>query len=135
MNLDRVSAWSPYWLSIMRIMVALLFLEAGTQKLFDFPAAAEPMPMNALLWVQGTIEVVGGILLAVGLFTRPTAFILSGNMAIAYFMVHAPQSFFPINNQGDTAILFSFVFLYFFFAGGGAWSVDAARSDTVSETA
>jgi putative oxidoreductase len=135
MYLDRISAWAPYWLSIVRIIAALLFLEHGTQKLFDFPPAAEPMPMNALLWIQGIIEIVGGLLLALGLFTRPVGFILSGNMAVAYFMAHAPQSAFPVNNQGDAAILFCFIFLYFFFAGGGAWSVDAARRNTVSETA
>jgi putative oxidoreductase len=135
MYLDRISAWAPYWLSMVRIIAALLFLEHGTQKLFDFPPAAEPMPMNALLWIQGIIEIVGGLLLALGLFTRPVGFILSGDMAVAYFMAHAPQSAFPVNNQGDAAILFCFIFLYFFFAGGGAWSVDAARHNTVSETA
>ena len=135
MNFDRISAWSPYWLSIVRIMTALLFLEHGTQKLFNFPPAAEPMPMTVMTWVQGTMEVIGGLLLALGLFTRPVAFILSGNMAVAYFMAHAPQSFFPVINQGDAAILYCFIFLYFFFAGGGAWSVDAARSDTGAETA
>jgi putative oxidoreductase len=74
--------------------------------------------------------VIGGVLLAIGLFTRPVAFILSDNMAVAYFMAHAPQNFFPLINQGSEAILYSFIFLYFFFAGGGAWSVDAARRET-----
>jgi putative oxidoreductase len=77
--------------------------------------------------VQGLIEVIGGILLAIGLFTRPVAFILSGDMAVAYFMAHAPQNFYPVLNGGDAAILYCFIFLYFFFAGGGAWSLDAAR--------
>ncbi|ASY65350.1 hypothetical protein SJ05684_b43680 (plasmid) [Sinorhizobium sojae CCBAU 05684] len=108
-------------------MSALLFLKHGTQKLFNFPPAPEPMQLSALFLVQGLIEVIGGILLAIGLFTRPVAFILSGNMAVAYFMAHAPQNFFPVLNQGDAAILYCFIFLYFFFAGGGAWSVDAAR--------
>jgi putative oxidoreductase len=111
-------------------MSALLFLEHGTQKLFDFPPAAEPGTLSALMGAQGVIEVVGGVLLALGLFTRPVAFILSGNMAVAYFMAHAPQNFFPVLNGGDAAILYCFIFLYFFFAGGGAWSVDAARRGT-----
>lgn len=130
MNFDRITAWAPHWLSVVRIMSALLFLEHGTQKLFNFPPAPEPGPLSALMATQGVIEVVGGALLAVGFLTRPVAFILSGNMAVAYFMAHAPQSFFPILNGGDAAILYSFIFLYFFFAGGGAWSVDAARRQT-----
>jgi putative oxidoreductase len=111
-------------------MSALLFLEHGTQKLFDWPPAAEPGTLSTLTGTQGVIEVVGGVLLALGLFTRPVAFILSGNMAVAYFMAHAPQNFFPVLNGGDAAILYSFIFLYFFFAGGGTWSVDAARQGT-----
>jgi putative oxidoreductase len=130
MNFERVAAWAPKWLSVVRIMSALLFLEHGTQKLFNFPPAAEPMAMTGLFGLQAVIEVVGGVLLAVGLFTRPVAFVLSGNMAIAYFMAHAPQNFFPVISQGDSAILYCFIFLYFFFAGGGAWSVDAARRGT-----
>jgi putative oxidoreductase len=130
MTFDRISAWAPQWLSVVRIMSALLFLEHGTQKLFDFPPAAEPGTLTALMGTQGVIEVVGGVLLALGLFTRPVAFILSGNMAVAYFMAHAPRSFFPVLNGGDAAILYCFIFLYFFFAGGGAWSVDAARRGT-----
>jgi putative oxidoreductase len=127
MNFDRFSAWAPQWLSIVRIMSALLFLEHGTQKLFNFPPDPEPTQLPALLLVQGLIEVIGGILLAIGLFTRPVAFILSGDMAVAYFMAHAPQNFYPVLNGGDAAILYCFIFLYFFFAGGGAWSLDAAR--------
>jgi putative oxidoreductase len=130
MNFDKITAWAPQWLSVVRIMSALLFLEHGTQKLFDFPPAAEPGTLPALMVLQGVIEVVGGLLLALGLFTRPVAFILSGNMAAAYFMAHAPQSFFPVLNGGDAAILYCFIFLYFFFAGGGAWSLDAARNGT-----
>ena len=127
MAFDRIWALAPQWLSILRIMSALLFLEHGTQKLFNFPPAPEPMELSGLFLLQGLIEVVGGILLAIGLFTRPVAFILSGNMAVAYFMAHAPMNFFPMFNQGDAALLYCFVFLYFFFAGGGAWSVDAVR--------
>ena len=134
MNFDKVSAWSPQWLSVVRIMSALLFLEHGTQKLFNFPPAAEPMALTALFGTQGVIEVVGGALLALGVFTRPVAFILSGDMAVAYFMAHAPQSFFPVLNGGDAAILYCFIFLYFFFAGGGAWSIDAARRGTALTT-
>jgi putative oxidoreductase len=130
MNFERVAVWAPQWLSVVRIMSALLFLEHGTQKLFNFPPAAESMAMTGLIGLQAVIEVVGGVLLALGLFTRPVAFVLSGNMAIAYFMAHAPQNFFPVLNQGDSAILYCFIFLYFFFAGGGAWSVDAARGGT-----
>jgi len=130
MNFDKISAWAPQWLSVVRIMSALLFLEHGTQKLFNFPPAAEPMALTALFSTQGVIEVVGGALLALGVFTRPVAFILSGDMAVAYFMAHAPQSFFPVLNGGDAAILFCFLFLHFFFAGGGAWSIDAARRGT-----
>lgn len=130
MNFDKISAWAPEWLSVVRIMSALLFLEHGTQKFFNFPPTPEPMQLSGLFVIQGLIEVIGGVLLALGLFTRPVAFILSGNMAVAYFMAHAPQNFFPVVNQGDAAILYCFIFLYFFFAGGGAWRVDAARRGT-----
>lgn len=127
MIFDRLTVWAPQMLSILRIMSALLFLEHGTQKLLDFPSHVNPPALLSLHGIQGVIELVGGVLLALGLFTRPVAFILSGNMAVAYFMVHAPQSFFPVMNGGDAAILYCFVFLYFVFAGGGAWSVDASR--------
>lgn len=130
MNFEKVSTWAPQWLSVLRIMSALLFLEHGTQKLFNFPPAAEPGGLTVLSGTQAVIEVVGGILLALGFLTRPVAFILSGNMAFAYFMAHAPRNFFPVLNEGDSAILYCFIFLYFFFAGGGAWSVDAARRGT-----
>ena len=112
-------------LSILRIMVALLFLEHGASKLLGFPHAPSPMPVfGTLAWVQGVIELVGGALLAVGLFTRPVAFVLAGDMAVAYFMAHAPKSFFPLLNGGDAAILYCFVFLTLFVAGPGLWSVD-----------
>ena len=122
---DSVSVWAPRVLSIVRIMVALLFLEHGTQKLLGFPPGGTHPALFTLSWVQGVIELVGGLLLVVGVFTRPVAFILSGNMAVAYFMAHAPQNFFPITNRGDAAILYCFIFFYIFFAGPGPWSLDA----------
>ncbi len=115
---------SPHILSLLRIVTALLFIEHGLQKYFGFPSAGPPM--NTLLYVQGAIEIIGGILLLVGAFTRPVAFILAGDMAVAYFMAHFSRSFFPAMNSGDAAVLFCFVFFYLFFAGGGAWSVDRA---------
>jgi len=122
-----IAAWAPRVLSIVRIVVALIFLEHGTQKLLGFPPSANPAPaLLSLIWYQGVIELIGGFLLAIGLLTRMTAFVLSGDMAVAYFMAHAPQSFFPVANRGDAAILYCFIFLYLAFAGGGPWSVDAA---------
>jgi len=112
----------PYILSVLRIVVALLFIEHGLQKYFGFPSAGPPM--TPLLYVQGAIEIVGGILLLVGAYTRVVAFILAGDMAVAYFMAHFPISFFPAVNGGDAAVLFCFTFFYIFFAGGGPWSVD-----------
>ena len=122
------STWAPRVLSILRIMTALLFLEHGTQKLLGFPPSPNPGPaLFSLLGIQGVIEIVGGVLLALGLFTRPVAFMLSGDMAVAYWMAHAPQSFFPVLNRGDAAILYCFVFLYLVLAGPGPWSLDAMR--------
>jgi len=114
----------PYILSVLRIVVALLFLEHGLQKYFGFPSAGPSM--TPLLYVQGAIEIVGGVLLLVGAYTRVVAFILSGDMAVAYFMAHFPRSFFPAMNAGDSAVLYCFIFLYLAFAGGGPWSVDRA---------
>src|SRR5690606_31550726 len=105
---DRLTAWAPYMLSVLRIMSALLFLEHGTQKLLNFPPHPSPPALMSLSGIQGMIELVGGVLLTLGLFTRPVAFILSGNMAVAYFMAHAPESFFPVLNRGDAAILYCF---------------------------
>jgi putative oxidoreductase len=123
--MDFIS-WSPRMLSVLRIMTGLLFLEHGTQKLFAFPG---PGPaLTTLVVVQALLELVGGILILIGLFTRPVAFILAGDMAVAYFMAHAPRGFFPTLNGGQLAILFCFVFLYLFVAGGGVWSVDEQRS-------
>lgn len=112
----------PYILIVLRIVVALLFLEHGLQKYFGFPSAGPPM--RPLLYVQGAIEIVGGILLLVGAYTRVVAFVLAGDMAVAYFMAHLPRSFFPAMNGGDAAVLFCFVFFYILFSGGGPWSVD-----------
>jgi putative oxidoreductase len=112
----------PYILSVLRIIVALLFIEHGLQKYFGFPSAGPPM--TTLLYVQGVIEIVGGILLLIGAYTRVVAFILAGDMAVAYFMAHFPRSFFPAVNGGDAAVLYCFAFFYIFFAGGGPWSLD-----------
>ena len=114
--------WGPYGLSVLRIVAALLFIEHGLEKLFGFPAAGPPM--SPVLWVQAVIEVVGGILLLIGAYSRPLAFVLSGDMAVAYFMGHFPRSFYPAVNGGDAAILYCFVFLYIFLAGAGPWSLD-----------
>jgi putative oxidoreductase len=125
----RPSSLGPVLLSVLRIVAALLFLEHGAQKLLGFPPGS-PMPMPpalTLFWFAGLIELVGGTLIALGLFTRIAAFICSGEMAVAYFMGHFPHGFFPANNMGDAAILYCFIFLYLFAAGPGPWSVDALR--------
>jgi putative oxidoreductase len=124
----NLSAWSPRLLSVLRIVAALLFMEHGLMKLAHFPAAqpGAPDPLPPLMMAAALIEVVGGGLIALGLFTRAAAFVCSGEMAVGYFMAHAPKSFWPGINQGDAAILFCFVFLYLIFAGGGAWSLDRA---------
>ncbi|MBP2512020.1 DoxX family protein [Sphingomonas sp. PvP018] len=119
------ATWSPRLLSVMRVVVALVFFSHGISKFFGLPPF--PMVMTPLLYVAGIIEVVGGALLIVGLFTRPVAFLLSGMSAAAYFLAHAPQGPFPIANGGEAAVLYCFVFLYLAAAGGGAWSVDAGR--------
>ena len=125
MTEDRLEPWMPRALSILRMMTGLLFLEHGTQKLLGFPPSEHSFPpLFSLMGLQGVLELVGGFLILIGLFTRPVAFILAGNMAVAYFMAHAPRGFFPTLNGGQLAILFCFVFLYLAFAGGGEWSVD-----------
>lgn len=121
---DRLSAYAPQALAVLRIIAALLFLAHGTQKLFGFPATEFLPPVGSIFWFAGLIEIVTGVLILVGFFTRPAAFLASGTMAVAYFMVHAPGNFFPANNGGDAAILFCFVFLYLVFAGPGAWAVN-----------
>jgi putative oxidoreductase len=128
MNASALEAWAPQARAVLRIVTALLFIEHGTQKLFGFPASEFSPTFLSLPWIAGVLEIVGGGLVLVGFFTRPAAFVLSGLMAVAYWMVHAPQSFFPVVNAGDGAVLFCFVFLYIFVAGPGAWSVDAARA-------
>jgi putative oxidoreductase len=126
-TLDR---YAPIALALLRIVAALLFMEHGTQKLFGFPAAPESgLPaLLSLPGLAGVLEFVGGILLLIGLGTRPVAFILSGEMAFAYWMAHAPRSVFPVLNGGDAAILYCFVFLLLVFTGPGAWSVDGVRN-------
>ncbi|MDO5758242.1 MAG: DoxX family protein [Rhodobacterales bacterium] len=129
------TTWAPRTLSVLRIVTALLFLAHGTQKLLGFPASAGMPDPFTMGWIAGVLELFGGALLVLGLFTRPAAFVLSGQMAAAYFIAHAPQSFYPALNGGDAAILFCFVFLYLVFAGPGPWSVDATRggkSGTIS---
>jgi len=126
----RPSQLGPILLSVLRIVAALLLLEHGTIKLLGFPPGST-MPMPAaftLLWFAGLIELVGGALLAPGLFTRPVAFLCAGEMAFAYFIGHFPRGFFPANNMGDAAILYCFIFLYLSAAGPGPWSIDAVRS-------
>ena len=126
--MERLSAYQPYALAALRIIAALLFIEHGTMKLFAFPAAQMEGPLPPLLLVAALLEVVGGLLVLIGLFTRPVAFILSGQMAVAYFMMHGPKAFWPALNGGEAAILFSFIFLFIFFAGPGALSVEGRKA-------
>lgn len=131
--LDGLSKYEPQALAVLRIMTALLFVEHGTQKLFGLPAPTDPAmagELGGVMLVSGILEAFGGLLILIGFLTRPVAFILCGFMAVAYFMAHAPQNFFPVNNMGDAAILYCFVYLYLLFAGPGAWSVDNAGSGT-----
>jgi|ERR1700736_879638 putative oxidoreductase len=124
------NVWAPRLLAALRILTALLFLEHGLVKVFGFPggAAPGPQPLLSFFGIAGLLETVGGALLLIGLFTRPVAFLMAGEMAVGYFVVHAPQSFFPAINGGDAAILFCFIFLYLTAAGPGAWSVDEVRA-------
>ena len=132
-RMDFLNRYRSYMIGVLRIVTGLIFMEHGTQKLFGFPTPSERgLPeLFSLSGIGGVMEFVGGLLVAVGLFTRPVAFLLSGEMAVAYWMVHAPRSFFPILNGGDAAILYCFVFLLLVFAGPGVWSIDGAlaRSD------
>jgi putative oxidoreductase len=114
-------------LSVLRIVSALIFMAHGTQKILGFPPSAMNPALLSMSGIAGLLELVGGALLLIGLFSRPVAFILSGEMAFAYFIAHAPKSFFPALNGGDAAILYCFVFLYIAFAGPGPWSIDAQR--------
>ncbi len=121
--LDR---YTPYALAALRIVTALIFMAHGTQKLLGFPAppANGMPPLFSLLGFGGILELVGGLLILLGLFTRPVAFVLAGEMAVAYWMFHAPRNFYPTLNGGDAAILYCFVFLYLVAAGPGSWSID-----------
>ena len=128
-NSDALATvWAPRVLSILRIIAAFLYIAHGTQKFFGFPGAggAPPLDLMTLRGASAILETFGGALLLAGLFTRPVAFILSGHMAFAYFIGHAPQGFWPLLNRGELAIMFCFVFLYLAAAGGGPWSLDAA---------
>jgi putative oxidoreductase len=120
-----VEVWSERALSLLRVVAAFMFMAHGMQKLLGFPAASPPsFQLFSLIGVAGVLELFGGFLLLIGLFTRPVAFILSGEMAFAYFLSHAPHGFWPLINRGELAALYSFVFLYLALAGGGAWSID-----------
>jgi putative oxidoreductase len=124
------SAWAPQLLSVLRIVAAVMFMQAGTVKLFGWPMdmpGGGTLPMWSQVWIGAVLELVGGALLIVGLFTRPVAFILSGEMAVAYWQFHAPNGFWPVVNQGQPAVLYCFIFLYLSAAGGGPWSLDALR--------
>ncbi|MGD9501891.1 MAG: DoxX family protein [Methyloceanibacter sp.] len=123
-----LSRWSPYALAILRIVAGLIFIEHGTQKLLGFPEGERAFVAAFTLgWWAGLLELVLGALIALGLFTRLAAFVASGEMAFAYWLAHAPQNFFPVNNGGDAAILYCFVFLFLVFAGPGKWSLDGLR--------
>ena len=123
------AGWAPYLQSVLRIVAAFSFTTHGTQKLFAIPVAAprEPVELVSLAGLAGVLEVFGGLLLLVGLFTRPVAFLLSGEMAVAYFLRHAPAGFWPILNRGELAMLYCFIWLYLAAAGPGPWSLDALR--------
>jgi putative oxidoreductase len=127
----RRLTWEPRMLSILRIIVGLLYMEHGLAKIAGFPLQPNHKAYALFTLVpglQGLLELVGGLLLALGLYTRIVAFILAGNMAVAYFMAHAPRGFFPLLNGGELAIVYCFVFLYFWLAGGGEWSLDRLRA-------
>jgi putative oxidoreductase len=121
----RLGTMAPYVLSLLRVIAALLFLQHGLSKFFAFPSAGPPMTPFDLEWFSAAIELVGGALLTLGLFTRVAALIMSGEMAVGYFLFHAPQSFYPSLNHGELAIMYCFVFLYLVFAGAGPLSLDA----------
>jgi putative oxidoreductase len=132
---DTLDRYTPYALAALRIVTALIFMAHGTQKLFGFPAPPQSglPPAFSLLWTGAILEFGGGLLILAGLFTRPVAFVLAGEMAVAYWMFHAPRNFYPLLNGGDAAILYCFVFLLLVFSGPGAWSVDGARRGAASQ--
>jgi putative oxidoreductase len=123
---SQFATWASRLLSVLRIVTGFLFMAHGAQKLFGFPAPMQggSPPLMSLFGFGGILEFVGGVLIMLGLFTRPVAFILAGEMAVAYFMMHAPGGFWPLLNRGEAAVLFCFIFLYLAAAGGGPWSVD-----------
>jgi putative oxidoreductase len=128
MNFSAIGAiWGPRVLSILRIVAGLILLQYGLAKLLGWPAVKmfENLPWLSLFGIAGMFELIGGALLVLGLFTRPVAFVLSGEMAAAYFIEHFPRGFFPLLNHGELAVMLCFVCLYLFFAGGGPWSLDA----------
>jgi len=128
MSMFEPSPWSNRVLSVLRIVAGLVFISAGTMKLFGFPPSPTPMPAVPVwseIGIAGLLETFGGLAIVLGVLTRPIAFVLSGEMAIAYFQVHFPKSFFPTANDGMGALLYCFLFLYLAFAGGGEWSLDA----------
>lgn len=131
-NAASLETWRPTALAALRIVTAYLFIAHGTAKLFGVPHVAmfDGLQLMSLVGVAGILEVFGGALILIGLFTRPVAFVLSGFMAVAYFMAHASQGnpLVPLLNQGELSVLYSFAFLYFVFSGAGAWSVDAWRA-------
>ncbi len=130
MSKDMCAAWAPRWRSLLRIVAALLFMQHGLMKYFGFPGPhPHPfhVPPSALFAAAGAIEIIGGALLALGLFSRIAAFIMAGEMAVAYFTFHLPHSFYPLVNHGELAILFCFIFFYIAVAGPGPWSLDAKR--------
>lgn len=126
---DTLDRYTPYALAALRIVGALIFMEHGTQKLFGFPAPPQSglPPAFSLFWIGAILELGGGLLILLGFFTRPVAFILAGEMAFAYWMFHAPRNVYPLLNGGDAAILYCFAFLLLVFTGPGAWSIDGAR--------
>ena len=134
MALPDTTVWAPRLLSVLRIVAAFVFITHGTQKLFGFPVL-EPkrtVELFSMFGFAGILETVGGLLLLLGLFTRPVAFLLSGEMAVAYFMAHFPRSFWPILNNGEHTVLFCVLFLYLAAAGGGEWALDRARARRTS---
>jgi putative oxidoreductase len=122
----RMETWRPYILSILRIVIGLLFLQHGLSKVFNFPAPSPIPSLSGLMILAAFLETIGALLFLVGAYTRIVALILSGEMAFAYFMAHAPRSFYPVVNGGELAVIYCFIFLYFAFAGGGPLSVDRA---------
>jgi len=122
-------SWAARLLSTLRIVAAFLFMAHGTQKLFGWPASGpqKTVELMSMFGLAGVLETFGGFLLLIGLFTRPVAFLLAGEMAVAYFKMHAPQGFWPLLNHGEVPVLFCFLFLYLAAAGGGPWSIDAIR--------